>query len=498
MNATATGMMSLDKLLAGRAAAPPVTVAGLELDSRKIRPGEAFVAVQGLRTHGLDFVAQALERGARAVLFDPAEAAAPALPAGIVAVAVPALRAQLGAIADRCYGSPGARLSIAGVTGTNGKTTCAWLLASAASTLGAKTAYVGTLGAGFPPAVEATTHTTPDVLGVHRILADVVAAGGVRVAMEVSSHALDQDRVAAVHLEIAAFTNLTRDHLDYHGTLEAYAAAKQRIFGMPGLAHAVINVGDAIGRDFAAALPAGVELTAVSVAARPGVPAARTVTVSAIEPSSAGIVLTVQGDFGQRILRSALIGDFNAENLAVVLGVLLAWGHPIDAALAALAAAPPPPGRMEAFLTASGALAIVDYAHTPDALAKVLQATRRHASRRLRVVFGCGGERDTGKRALMGGIAERLADEVIVTDDNPRREDPQQIVSMILAGMTTPSRARVIHGREAAIAAALDGATEGDVVVVAGKGHERQQFLGTEVREYSDRDCVSRLAGRAA
>jgi len=498
MKAATAGTVGLDELLAGLAAAPPVRIAGLELDGRKLRPGEAFVAVQGLRRHGRDFIGQALERGARAVLFDPAEAAAPALPAEVVAVAVPALKARLGQIADRCYGSPSARLSIACVTGTNGKTTCAWLLANAATGLGSKTAYVGTLGAGFPPDVGLTSHTTPDVLGMHRILADVVAAGGLRVALEVSSHALDQDRLAAVHLEIAAFTNLTRDHLDYHGTLEAYAAAKQRLFAAPGLARAVINVGDPTGREFAAALPPGVELTAVSVGARPAVKAARTLTVTAVQPSMAGIELTVQGDFGQRTLRSALIGDFNAENLAVVLGVLLAWGHPADAALEALAAAPSPPGRMEAFTVAGGALAIVDYAHTPDALAKVLEAARRHAGRQLKVVFGCGGDRDAGKRALMGAIAERLADEVFITDDNPRSEDPRQIVAMILSGMAEPSRAHVIHGREAAIAAALDGASGGDIVVVAGKGHERQQVLGTEVREYSDRDCVSRLAGRAA
>jgi UDP-N-acetylmuramoyl-L-alanyl-D-glutamate--2,6-diaminopimelate ligase len=498
MSAAPATDIRLDRLLAGLATAPTVAVTGLKLDGRGIRPGEAFVAVQGLRTHGLEFVGQAIDHGARAVLFDPAEGAAPALPAGVVAVAVPALRTRLGEIADRCYGSPSARLSIAGVTGTNGKTTCAWLLASAASTLGSKTAYVGTLGAGFPPSVEATTHTTPDVLGVHRILADVAAGGAVRAAMEVSSHALDQDRLAAVRLEIAAFTNLTRDHLDYHGTLEAYAAAKRRIFSIPGVTHAVINVGDPVGREFATALPAGVQLTAVSVGRCPDVAAARTLIVGAVEPSTAGLELTVRGDFGEKTLRSALIGDFNAENLAVVLGVLLAWGHSADAALAALAAAPPPPGRMEAFPTATGALAIVDYAHTPDALAKVLEAARRHASGRLRVVFGCGGERDTGKRALMGGIAERLADEVFVTDDNPRREDPERIVAMILEGMATPSRARVIHRREAAIAAALAGVTEGDVVVVAGKGHERQQFIGAEVRDYSDRDCVGLLAGSAA
>jgi UDP-N-acetylmuramoyl-L-alanyl-D-glutamate--2,6-diaminopimelate ligase len=498
MSATPPHIVALDELLDGFAVAPRIAVSGLGLDSRAIQAGEAFVAVQGLSSHGLDFVAQALERGASAVLFDPADAAAPALPAGVLAVAVPALKSRLGAIADRCYGAPSTRLSIAGVTGTNGKTTCAWLLASAASRLGPKTAYVGTLGTGFPPSLAATTHTTPDVLSVHRVLAGIASAGARRAAMEVSSHALDQGRLAAVRLEIAAFTNLTRDHLDYHGTLAAYAAAKRRIFAFPGVTHAVINIGDPVGREFAAGLPSGIELTAVCVGESAGMAAARSVQVTAIEPAANGLVLTVQGEFGERTMHSPLIGAFNAENLAVVLGVLLAWGHPVDAAIAALAGAQAPPGRMEAFPTVAGALAIVDYAHTPDALAKVLEAARRHASGRLTVVFGCGGERDSGKRGLMGGIAERLADDVIVTDDNPRREDPERIAAMILGGMTTPSLARVIHGREAAISAALADAADGDVVVVAGKGHERQQVVGTVARDFSDRDCVSRLAGSMA
>lgn len=315
MSTTPPPTVSLDALLGDFVAAPPVAVSGLRLDGRDIRPGDAFVAVQGLSSHGLDFVTQAVERGARAVLFDPAEAATPSLPPGIVAVAVPALKARLGEIADRCYGSPSARLSIAGVTGTNGKTTCAWLLASAASALGARTAYVGTLGAGFPPSVAATTHTTPDVLGVHRVLSEVASAGAARAAMEVSSHALDQGRLDAVRVEIAAFTNLTRDHLDYHGTLEAYAAAKRRLFAIPGVAHAVINVGDAVGREFAVALPPAVELTAVSVGAHAGVAAARTLTVTAVAPSTTGIELTVQGDFGERTLCSPLIGDLDRKSV---------------------------------------------------------------------------------------------------------------------------------------------------------------------------------------
>jgi UDP-N-acetylmuramoyl-L-alanyl-D-glutamate--2,6-diaminopimelate ligase len=486
-------VVALDVLLDGIAAAPEVVVAGLKLDGREIRQGEAFVAVQGLSSHGLQFVEQALAHGARAVIFDPAEAAPPPLPPGVVAVAVPALKSRLGAIADRCYGSPSHRLSIAGITGTNGKTTCAWLLADASSRLGRKAGYVGTLGAGFPPALAATTHTTPDVLSVHRLLAGLASAGAQRVALEVSSHALDQQRLAGVRVEVAAFTNLTRDHLDYHGTLQAYASAKRRIFSMPGVSRAVINVGDPAGRDFAAGLPQEVELIAVAVGG-PRPPAARYVHVTSVDSTAAGLHLVLDGPFGVRDLRSPLVGSFNAENLAVVLGLLLAWGHGADEAIAALAAVAAPPGRMEGFRMPGGALAIVDYAHTPDALAKVLESARRHAAGRLRVVFGCGGDRDSGKRALMGEVAERLADEVIVTDDNPRLEDPQHIVRMILEGMRTPDRARVMRDREQAIAAALAGAGAGDVVVIAGKGHEDYQLVGAERREFSDRAAVTRLA----
>jgi UDP-N-acetylmuramoyl-L-alanyl-D-glutamate--2,6-diaminopimelate ligase len=497
MSFTPPHSVTLDTLLAGLAAAPAVPVAGLKLDGRAVRPGEAFVAVQGATAHGLDFVRQALESGAVAVLYDPADGAAPTLPGDVVAVAVPALKSHLGEIADRACGGAVARLSIAGITGTNGKTTCAWLLADASSRLGRRAGYLGTLGAGFPPALESTTHTTPDVLGVHRMLAGLVAGGAVRAAVEVSSHALDQDRLAGVPVEIAAFTNLTRDHLDYHGTLDAYAAAKRRIFSLPGVARAVINVGDDSGRRYASALPEGVELVAVAVGGEPLRTDGRFVQVTSLEATDSGLVLGLRGDFGERELSSPLVGTFNAENLAVVLGVLLAWGHDVDAAIAALAGATAPPGRMEGFRLPGGALAIVDYAHTPDALAKVLASARRHASGRLRVVFGCGGDRDAGKRAPMGGIAERLADEVYVTDDNPRGEDPQRIVAMILEGMQAPRRAHVRRDREAAIAEALEGAGAGDVVVIAGKGHVDYQLVGNERRAFSDRDCVARHAGRA-
>ncbi len=489
----------LDALLEGLAAAPRVAVTGLALDARRLHAGQAFVALRGRTSHGLDFIAQAVARGAAAVLWDPAEGRSPeGLPADLTAVAVPGLRGRLGEIAARLYGRPADRLSVAGVTGTNGKTTCAWLLALASSRLGRRAGYLGTLGAGLPPALEETTHTTPDVPGLHAALALVVSLGAERVALEVSSHALDQDRLAGAPLEIAAFTNLTRDHLDYHGTLEAYAAAKRRIFALPGLRRAVINVGDPVGLGFARGLPAGVELTAVSVGRGPEVPAARRLRVASVDAGPRGLALSIEGDFGARRLDSPLLGHFNAENLAVVLGMLLAWGHDVDAALGALASCAAPPGRMESFRAGSGALAIVDYAHTPDALAKVLEAARRHARGRLAVVFGCGGERDPGKRAPMGAIAERLADRVFVTDDNPRGEDPEAIVAAVLAGMSAPARAWIERDRAAAIAAALAESAAGDVVVVAGKGHERVQVVGREARPFSDRECLIALGAEAA
>jgi UDP-N-acetylmuramoyl-L-alanyl-D-glutamate--2,6-diaminopimelate ligase len=493
MNAVAA-RMPLARLLPDLAAMPAVMVTGLSLDGRTLAAGEAFVALRGQREHGLRFVPQARARGAAVVLWDPGEGVVPEPAPELPLVAVPGLRSRLGGIADRCYGAPSAELSVAGITGTNGKTTCAWLLASAATHLGMRGAYVGTLGAGFPPQLETTGLTTPDVITLHRRLRTLRDAGATHVALEVSSHALEQGRIDGLRLRAAAFCNLSRDHLDFHGTMARYAAAKERLFQLPGLVHAVINTGDPAGARIAAALPAGVALTAVAV--ERSVPSApRQVQVTAIMPSATGLSLALRGHFGRRELHSRLVGRFNAENLAVVLGLLLAWDFDVDAALAALSAGAAPPGRMEGFRLQNGTLAIVDYAHTPDALAAALNAARAHARGQLAVVFGCGGDRDAGKRAPMGGLAERLADRVFVTDDNPRGEDPDQIVAMIRSGMRAPERATVLRDRAAAIAAALASAGADDVVLIAGKGHEDYQIVGGEVHPFSDSDCVRRHAG---
>ena len=490
--------MPLDELLAGIADAPRVGIAGLSLDSRAVAAGDAFVALKGGTRHGLEHAGEAARRGARAVLFDPAEGRAPgAEAAGMAVVAVRELRDRLGGIADRFYGMPSARLTVAGVTGTNGKTTCAWLLASAVGRLARRGAYMGTLGAGFPPAVEGGSLTTPDVVTLHRQLRALADAGATHVAMEVSSHALDQGRVDGLRMRVAAFSNLTRDHLDYHGSMERYAEAKARLFALPGLEHAVINVGDAAGSWFAAGLRPGVALTAVAVGGeRPA--AERFLHVARVQAGARGLDLEVEGPFGSRRLASRLIGGFNAENLVVTLGVLLAWGFAVDEAIGALAACAPPPGRMEGYRLPNGALAVVDYAHTPDALAKALAAVRAHARGRVIAVFGCGGDRDPGKRTLMGEAAERGADRVIVTDDNPRGEDGDRIVAMILQGMREPGEARVERDRARAIDAAIDAAKPGDAVLVAGKGHEDYQIVGAERRPFSDRDCILRHLGSPA
>ena len=498
MTSTAVDAKRLDALLAGIAPAPALEISGLTVDSRAVRRGEAFIALRGGRRHGLELESQAIAAGARAVLWDPAEGRTPDFAAGDIAyVPVPALRSRLGEIADRFYDAPSSRLAVAGVTGTNGKTTCAWLLASATRSAARRGAYLGTLGAGFPPALESAALTTPDVVTLHRQLRALSEAGATHVAMEVSSHALDQGRIDGVRLRVAAFCNLSRDHLDYHVSIERYAFAKQRLFRLPGLEHAVINTGDPVGARFAEALAPGVTLTAVAIGgARPA--SQRFIHVTRIQAAADGLVLEIDGHFGHCWLQSQLVGDFNAENLAVTLGLLLAWDFDVDEAIAALAAGTPPPGRMEGFRLPNGALAIVDYAHTPDALAKVLTAVRAHAIGRVFVVFGCGGDRDTGKRALMGAAAERLADRVIVTDDNPRSEDPDRIVGMILSGFSSPARVMVERDRARAIGAALAEAGPRDVVLIAGKGHEDYQLIGAERRHWSDREFLQRQTGAAS
>ena len=489
--------MTLGRLLEGFDVATPhgVQVTDIVQDSREATPGSLFLACRGRTTHGLRHVNAAIERGAVAVLWeDGTDSEAPVLPERVAAIQVPHLGRLVGEIADRFFRRPSADLRVAGVTGTNGKTTTAYLLAQASDLVGRRGWYVGTLGHGRPGDAMRPGLTTPDAVTVQRCLAQARDAGAATLALEVSSHALDQDRVAGVHFDTAVFTNLTRDHLDYHGSLDAYGAAKSRLFHAAELRCAVLNVRDPFGRELVERLDPAIEkivyTTANDVWAERGTGWIR---VPELRAASTGLTIHLESSWGAGTLRSRLIGEFNAENLLAVLGVLLGWNVPLQKALAALSHCTAPPGRMEAFGSGAQPLVLVDYAHTPDALAKVLEAARAHARGRLFCVFGCGGDRDPGKRPLMGAIAESTADVVVVTDDNPRTERSAAIIEQVLAGMQNPAAAHVVADRAEAIAHALGEAEAGDVVVVAGKGHEDYQVVGTETRPFSDRETVLAL-----
>jgi len=490
---------SLARLLDGFAALPrDIEVSDLTQDGRAACAGSAFLAVHGTHEHGLRYAPQAVANGARAVLWEPAATAqVPDLPSEIVVAPVPGLREHASAIADRFFGAPSRELAVAGVTGTNGKTTSAYLLAQALEAAGRPAAYMGTIGTGRPRRLAASALTTGDAVTVQRTLARFKAEGAANVAMEVSSHAIDQARIGAVRFRTAAFTNLTRDHLDYHGTMEAYGATKARFFTREELASRVINVDDAFGRQLARDTRGRGRLVVTS-RGQPSQPdAAAFVRAMRVELSSRGIELEFDSSWGTGAVRSGLVGDFNVDNLLIVIAVLLDWGIGPDEAGRALSKVHAAPGRMETFGGERAPLAVVDYAHTPDALRKALLAARAHCRGRLAVVFGCGGDRDPGKRPLMGEIAAELADDIVITDDNPRTESPEAIAAGIVAGIPAGHAYRVEHDRGRAIRDALLDAQPQDVVMIAGKGHEDYQLYGRERRAFSDQDVVrAALAAR--
>lgn len=491
MSHTAPG--SLGELLEGFAEVPaalatwPVT--GLAIDSRQVRAGEVFCALRGRQRHGLEFWDAVRQAGAAVVLWEPPyDGSLPSSDGLPALVAVPNLQRALGPIASRFYREPSRHLPVTGITGTDGKTSCAHFIAQALSDgEQGPCGIMGTLGVGCYGATQAATHTTPDALQVQRWLAEVRAAGGRHAVMEASSHALDQGRVNGVEFAVAVLTNLTRDHLDYHGSLEAYAAAKRRLFCDCGPRWGVLNLNDDFGRALFADPTGRFQAIGYGLGARPE-RLDRFVWGESLTLTPAGLQLQICSSWGDGELRAGLLGRFNAHNLLATLATLLALDLPFDQALTRLARTTTVPGRMERLGGASGQpLVVIDYAHTPYALEQVLRALREHGGGRLWCVFGCGGDRDAGKRPLMGAIAERLADRVIVTDDNPRTENPERIVGDILAGMGQPRAVTVIRDRRAAILHTLAEALAGDVVLIAGKGHEDYQIIGTERRPFSDR-----------
>ncbi len=466
-------------------------VSGLQLDSRKIREGDLFLAFPGDSHDGRQFIEQAVANGAAAVAAEPPVAGfvdALAVPL----VEVPDLRLEAGYLAARFFGTPSQALHMIGVTGTNGKTTTSRLVAQLVRLAGRHCGVIGTLGATLDDEVSQGGNTTPDAISLQAQLARWRDAGVFAVCMEVSSHALVQGRVNGVEYETAVFTNLSRDHLDYHGDMDAYGRAKLGLFTGEGLAHAVLNLDDAFTGEIRRVLDPAVAVITYS-ASNP----AADVFVEKAHFSAGGVQATLRTPWGSGEFDSHLPGDFNLLNLAAAIAASALAGLPLDQLLASVPDLVPAPGRMQSLPNGAGLQVIVDYAHTPDALEQVLTALRPQVEGALVVVFGCGGDRDPGKRQLMGRVACACADRVLVTSDNPRGEDPLAILADIETGCSGEYLLEV--DRAAAIARAIDGAAPGDCIVIAGKGHEDYQIVAGEYLYFSDEEtALEALARRAA
>ena len=493
-----------------------VKVTRLATDSRAIAPGDTFIAYPGSKADGRQFIKQAIANGANAVIWEARGFSwneAWQLPN----LAVADLRHHAGEIADHVYGSPSQKMWVVGITGTNGKTSCCHWIAQSFCALGKKSALIGTLGNGFHPALQPTLNTTPDAIRLHELLADYLAQDAHAVAMEVSSHALEQGRVNGVQFDVALLTNLSRDHLDYHGDMHSYAAAKRRLFDWQQLKYVVLNLDDAFGAEIAEQLQDkevevvgyGLNDAALALAERLGL---RMVYGGALRMDTQGFSLQIHSSWGGGELHNTLIGRFNVANLLGVMAVLLVSGVTLSNALHELSHIRAVPGRMQTFGESGHPTVVVDYAHTPDALEKVLQALREVVEReivgadngKLICVFGCGGDRDRGKRPMMGAIAAKLADVSIITSDNPRSEAPLDIIAAIVSGITSGRRKtngtyQIIEDRASAIAQAVLSAHPTDIVLIAGKGHESYQEVRGVKYPFSDAEVAQRalLAWRA-
>ncbi|WP_082990128.1 UDP-N-acetylmuramoyl-L-alanyl-D-glutamate--2,6-diaminopimelate ligase [Woeseia oceani] len=474
---------TLADLLAGFAAAPAIPVAGIASDSRRLQSGDVFLAVRGKRSHGLEHLDEKLAATLAAIVWDGDESVVP--PAGVTTVVVRDLAAKLGDIANRWFGAPSAAIKVCGVTGTNGKTTVAWLLAQSWQLLGERCGYIGTLGTGIDEINDDYGLTTPDCVELHRQFARFRDAGAARAALEVSSHALTQGRLNGVQVDAALFTNLSRDHIDYHGDMAAYGDSKARLFTEFSPQHQVVCIDSEFGLTLAARCGSNAILVASRAVAEAG--DKRYVFAETITPQADGTCVQVMSSWGEGQLVLPLYGQFNVANALQVIALLLSSGVPFATALEVMQAVEAPPGRLQQVtipLHSELPAVFVDYAHTPAALEAALTALAPHCRGKLWCVFGCGGDRDKGKRPQMGAIAERCADKVILTSDNPRSEDPLAIMRDAQHGMSGAEVA--IEDRASAIAFAIAQASTSDVILIAGKGHENYQIIGEQRLPFSD------------
>ncbi|MFT5481488.1 MAG: UDP-N-acetylmuramoyl-L-alanyl-D-glutamate--2,6-diaminopimelate ligase [Halieaceae bacterium] len=469
------------------------TVKGLCLDSRLVVPGDLFFACRGYTHDAREFVVEAVVNGAFAIALECDADERKAVLGRFADLAVPIftvtdLSSKLSGIAGKFYRDPSQKLVLTGVTGTNGKTTCTQLIGQLNQALYTSGGVIGTLGASLTGAVVEAVNTTPDAISLQAQLAEWQDQSVEHVAIEVSSHALHQGRVSGLKFDAAIFTNLTRDHLDYHETMAAYGEAKSTLFRLPGLRRAILNLDDEYSAILRPQIPAGVEIYSYSVSDK-----SADVWASDAKYHARGVTAAIRTPWGDGLLTSPLMGEFNLSNTLAALVCLCSGGAPLVSVLAALTNLQAIPGRMESIENNCGIQVIVDYAHTPDALAQVLAATRMHSPQKLWCVFGCGGDRDRGKRAEMGGVASAVADVVVITSDNPRNENPEAVIADILQGCSGDIRVEPDRGK--AIRMAVDEADSGDTIVVAGKGHETYQIVGEKRVEFSDiaiaRDALS-------
>lgn len=469
-------------------------IRGLDNDSRRIKPGFLFIASKGALTDGRLFLSDALAHGARACLYDPE-----ALPNdfslldGVPTIALPQLNQKISAIANRFYEEPSRKLAITGVTGTNGKTTIAYQLAQAHERLSQFAAYIGTLGQGRIGSLQATANTTPDAIQLQKLFYHYHKEGIQQVAMEVSSHALSQKRVDCTHFKQAIFTNLSHDHLDYHHAMEAYAASKALLFASPSLDWAIINEDDLYASQMKAACRNNTNLITYGIQNSQS-----QVHVRNYEASMHGITMDIDSPWGRQTLQIAALGDFNLYNTLAIYTSLMAAAYPINQVMSVIKDLQPAPGRME--VVSQNPCVIVDYAHSPDALKQVLLTLNKLKKQRIILVFGCGGDRDKKKRPIMGEIGFRYADEIIITSDNPRTEDPMAIINDIKLGIMETKKNTKVHiivERKAAIEKAISLADKDDIVLVAGKGHETYQEIGRERFFFSDQSVIKFVKDRA-
>lgn len=492
-------------------------VSGLSMNSNDIQPGDLFLACAGTQSHGLRYAEKAVANGAVAIAYEMTsneelqgelgEILVRMQTMNIPLVAVRELNIKAGMIAERFYEQPSQAMHVVGITGTNGKTSCSHFLASLLSTKEIPCGVIGTLGNGRYGQLQRSTHTTPDTVSLHKLFSDMRDDGLQYVSMEVSSHGLEQGRISGVAFDTAVFTNLSRDHLDYHGDMESYARSKQMLFEQPGLRYAVINADDSFGHELLKNLPDTVQSVAYSLSDEGNAEASELrnsimhlgcVQGSDLQFTQDGMSMQISSPWGDGVLQSQLFGRFNASNLLAVLATALLTGMHLSEALQGIQQLHSVPGRMQHIDSVSGQpLVVVDYAHTPDALQHVLEALRVHCAGRLWCVFGCGGDRDRGKRPLMGSIAEQLADQIVLTDDNPRSEDSVAIIEDIRGGIQETEKLHIESDRRAAIAYAIEHAGAEDIVLVAGKGHEDYQLIGTERLPFNDVEVISELLGVA-